>query len=179
MKRYLLLLILFLGLGITQVRAQLLVLKTDVLWDAAMTPNLGLELVTGERTSLGLSVYGNKNPWGKDMHLIAAMPEFRYWFSGRPIYRQFVGIAAIASNYDIIWGKKIFKGDAIGGGLTFGYAFHLAPRWSLECCASIGAVYYQMHRGYTTDIATDVKQKSRGYALIPFKIGVSFSYIIK
>ena len=65
-------------------KAQLLALKTDALWDGLMTPNLGMEIVTGNKTSFGLSVFGNYKPWGMDMKMVGAIPEFRYWFGGRP-----------------------------------------------------------------------------------------------
>ena len=75
-------------------KAQLLALKTDALWDGLMTPNLGMEIVTGNKTSFGLSVFGNYKPWGMDMKMVGAIPEFRYWFGGRPMMREFIGVAA-------------------------------------------------------------------------------------
>lgn len=179
MKRFLLLIFLFMALGASQLRAQLIAVKTDALWDCAMVPNLGIELVTGERTSVGLSAFGSKNPWGKDISLVAVMPEFRYWFSGRPMNKHFVGLSALGTNYDIVWGKKILNGDAVGLGLTFGYSFFLSSHWSLECYGSFGAVYYKLDRGYTTDLYSNAMMQTHGYALVPFKLGVSFSYIIK
>ena len=100
-------------------KAQLLALKTDALWDGLMTPNLGMEIVTGNKTSFGLSVFGNYKPWGMDMKMVGAIPEFRYWFGGRPMMREFIGVAALGTSYDITWGSETYKGDAWGGGLTF------------------------------------------------------------
>ena len=178
MKRYLLLFILFLTLGTFQMRAQLLALKTDVLWDVAMTPNLGLELVTSGKTSVGIYGFANKNPWGRKMRMLGAMPEFRYWFSGRPMNRAFIGIGGVIADYEFNFRNKFYDGNAFGGGLTFGYAFYLGPHWSLECYGSAAAVGYKMLRG-DLDCPAEEAKYSRGYALIPFKIGVSFSYIIK
>ena len=78
-------------------KAQLLALKTDALWDGLMTPNLGMEIVTGNKTSFGLSVFGNYKPWGMDMKMVGAIPEFRYWFGGRPMMREFIGVAALGT----------------------------------------------------------------------------------
>ena len=117
-------------------KAQLLALKTDALWDGLMTPNLGMEIVTGNKTSFGLSVFGNYKPWGMDMKMVGAIPEFRYWFGGRPMMREFIGVAALGTSYDITWGSETYKGDAWGGGLTFGYAFFLSPHWNIECYGS-------------------------------------------
>ena len=131
-------------------KAQLLALKTDALWDGLMTPNLGMEIVTGNKTSFGLSVFGNYKPWGMDMKMVGAIPEFRYWFGGRPMMREFIGVAALGTSYDITWGSETYKGDAWGGGLTFGYAFFLSPHWNIECYGSVGAVYYD-HKHYYRD----------------------------
>lgn len=160
-------------------KAQLLALKTDVLWDLAMVPNLGMELVTGNKTSVGLSVLGASRPWGCDMEVYGLQPEFRYWFSGHPMFREFIGLGLLGANYDIKWGSEHYDGDAFGGGLTFGYAFYLSPHWNLECYGSFGAVWYDQKHYYEKDNYQENRRTGNGYALIPFKIGVSFSYIFK
>ena len=95
-------------------KAQLLALKTDALWDGLMTPNLGMEIVTGNKTSFGLSVFGNYKPWGMDMKMVGAIPEFRYWFGGRPMMREFIGVAALGTSYDITWGSETYKSTLPG-----------------------------------------------------------------
>ena len=85
-----------------------------------------------------------------DMKMVGAIPEFRYWFGGRPMMREFIGVAALGTSYDITWGSETYKGDAWGGGLTFGYAFFLSPHWNIECYGSVGAVYYD-HKHYYRD----------------------------
>lgn len=179
MKRILIISTFILSLGLTQSQAQLLALKTDALLDCAMTPNLGIELVTGEKTSVNVSVFGNSKPWGLDMKMLGVMPEFRYWFNGRPLTREFIGLSAVGVTYDIQWGNEKYKGDAIGLGLTFGYAFYLSPHWCFECHAGLGAVYYSHKHHYLEDYKVRDLYNANGYALIPFKVGVSFSYIIK
>ena len=178
MKRLILTFAVILACG-TGLKAQLLALKTDALWDIMMTPNLGVELVTGNKTSVNVSVFGNHNPWGTNLKMLGAIPEFRYWFSGRPMIREFIGVAGLATSYDITWGSETYKGNAYGGGLTFGYAFYLSPHWNIECYGSVGAVYYDHQHYYREDNYTENRRNAHGYALIPFKIGVSFAYIIK
>ena len=102
-------------------RAQLVAVSTDVLMDALLTPSVGGELVVGERTSIGLSLFGNHNPWGKTMKIMGLQPEWRYYFSGRPMHRHFVGIGGLGAQYDITWKGKVYDGSAAGIGLTFGY----------------------------------------------------------
>ena len=122
MKRQSLLLVLLMLLCGMRMQAQLLSVKTDALWDVAMTPNLGLEIVTGEKTSVNASVFGNSHPWGLKVKMLGVMPEFRYWFNGRPMTRTFVGVSAVGLSYDVTWGHENYDGDAYGLGLTFGLA---------------------------------------------------------
>ena len=80
-----LLLIVFVALlGCRNINAQMLAVNTDALMDVMMTPSIGFELVTGERTSLGVNVLGNYKPWGKDMKMVAVQPEYRYYSQDDP-----------------------------------------------------------------------------------------------
>lgn len=178
MKRILLILMLVLSVGIA--RAQMLTLKTDVAMDAAWIPNVGVDFVTGGKTSVGLTAFGSLNVWGNRCRTLGAMPEFRYWFNGRPMTRFFVGASLIGVVYDMQWGDEIYKGDALGGGMIFGYDFQLSRHWNLELHAGVAAIGYAQHHYYEGDRFTDVAQyKTRGYALTPYQLGVSFIYIIK
>lgn len=166
-------------------KAQLIAVKTDGLKWALMTPNVGLELVIGERTSLDFSLYGTNNPWGKDVKMFAFQPEFRYWFNGRPMVREYIGVGLLAETHDITWGRHIYKGDALGAGLTFGYVFDLTKRLNLELYAGFGAVAYFQKEYYINDNYEDYengagsKNNSTGYILVPTKLGVAVSYILK
>ena len=99
------------------IQAQKIAVKTDALMLAAMTPNVGGELIVGERTSVCLSGFANSKPWGKDIKMVGVIPELRYWFNGRPLIRQYIGIAALGTHYDITWEEDMYQGDALGAGI--------------------------------------------------------------
>ncbi len=178
MKRISILIVCFLAWSGMKVHAQLLALKTNALMDVAMVPNLGLEVVTGGKTSLNASVFGTPYFWGKDVRLIGVKPEFRYWFNGRPLTREFIGIGGAITAYDITWGNQRYKGDAYAGALTFGYDFILGPHWSMECHAGIGLLYYNQQRYYLGDRVRDNYYNANGFHLVPYDIGVTFVWII-
>lgn len=163
--------------------AQQLVVGTDVMLDAFQTPNLGAELITGERTSISLNVLGNYKPWGNNMKMVAAQPEFRYWFSGRPIHKWFVGLGALASSYDMEWKDKIYNGSALGFGLTFGYVFNLNQRLNLDFHAGYGMIAYRQKEYFVNDYYDDYTNSSvvnaKGYYLLPTRIGISLTYILR
>lgn len=108
----------------------------------------------------------------------------RYWFNGRPMTREFVGIAALGVSYDITWGDRIYQGDAAGAGITFGYALNLNRRLNVEFYGGFGAVYFKQKQYYKNDNIEDytdgtAQANANGYKLLPIKIGVSISYIFK
>ncbi len=168
------------------VRAQMLAVSTNVLMDAMMTPNIGAELVTGEHSTVGLHVFGNNKPWGMDMKMIGVQPEYRYFFSGRPMHREFVGVGGIGSVYDMTWGGKVYDGIALGGGITFGYVFSIGKRINIDCHAGFGMIIYKHKEYYVGDlydldysVGGVERTNARGYYLLPTKIGVSLTYILK
>ncbi len=132
------------------------VAKTNLLYGGAtLTPNLGIEIGLGRRTSLEFT--GSYNPWNlkgslesnkKLVHMILK-PEFRYWFCER-YNGHFVGVDAIYARYNIgthtvplLFDKKYrYDGTAIGGGITYGYQWMLGKRIGLE--VAVGAGYMKL-----------------------------------
>lgn len=165
--------------------AQKIAVKTDALMLATMTANVGGELIVGERTSVCLSAFANSKPWGKDIKMVGVIPEVRYWFNGRPLIRQYVGIAALGTHYDITWNEDMYQGDALGAGISFGHVWRLGKRIAIECYASCSAVYFNHKHYYVNDNFEDYEQfedahnKVNGIKIMPTKIGVALTYIIK
>lgn len=172
-------------LGGEEARAQQFAIKANALNWALCTPDLGVEIVTGEHTSLSISATGHYKPYGMNSTLFLLQPEFRYWFNGRPLTREFVGLTAFATTYDMTFSKKVFDGEAFALGVTGGYVFDLAPRWSLELSGGFGLLFFNqkqmtIHDNYDDNFVEEsVRANSWGYKLFPVKLGVTFIYIIK
>lgn len=165
--------------------AQNVAVKANALTWAMATPDLGVELITGERTSVGLSVTGNYLPYGVPMKALAVTPEFRYWVAGRPLTRLFVGVAAMGTIYDITLSDMVYKGWAYGAGLTGGYVFTLGKHWAVELSAGCGLLSFKQKQYAVDDNYDDYFPDSRtrinnyGYSFAPMKLGVTFIYIIR
>ena len=167
--------------GEQKAQAQQVGVKTNALMWATMTPNLGCEVVVGEHSSVDLSAFGHVNPYGMDSKMIAFQPEFRYWFSGRPMIREYIGASAMIVNYNMNISQFVYNGNAASLGLTGGYAFLLGTNWRLDLCGGFGLLFFK-HKYYfeADDIyVDDDRYDSYGYKLFPAKLGVSFTYIIK
>ena len=122
MKKIFLILVMTLSVFVS--RAQQISVNTDVTMLMMQVYNAGAEMTIGNRSTLGLSVLGTKNPYiKKDMKLVAIQPEYRYYFGGRPLYHHFVGLGLLAADYNFVQKGKRYDGYALGAGLTFGYVF--------------------------------------------------------
>lgn len=184
MKRGISIFILFLVASLCA-RAQQIAIKTNALSYLAFSPNIGLEMVTGEHSSVDLSLYGSYVPVLVNSKMLAFQPEYRYWFNGRPMTREYIGVVALLTTYDFTLMKNVYDGDAAGLGLSGGYVFNLNERWNFELSASFGAIFFNMNQHYVDDNLSDFiesgdsKANAWGYKLLPIKLGVSFSYILK
>ena len=173
-----------------EVKAQQFGVKTNALMWTAITPNAGLEIVVGERSSIDLSVF-YKPRYDADMgvllnsRIVGFQPEYRYWFSGRPMTREFVGATTLLANYYLIHKDYVYDGNAISLGVVGGYSFILGSKWRLELCGGFSFLGFLQKRYHINDnyddyfVGESVKANSWGYKLFPAKIGVSFTYIIK
>ena len=174
--------------GGQEAKAQQVGVKTNALMWALGTPNAGCEIVLGEHSSVDISAFGHYNPYGLNSKVIAFQPEYRYWFNGRPMTREYIGVSAMFANYDMkmrnrsVGGKYVYDGNAISLGITGGYDFILGKRWRLDLCGGFSFLFFKQKQYYETDDYYEdmkVPANSWGYKIFPAKLGVSFTYIIK
>lgn len=187
MKKYILLLFLFLITSLT-LSAQHVAVKHNFVGDAFLSPNLGLEIGLGGKTTLDL--YGAYNPFGSKgdrfKHWLA-QPELRYWMCDR-FNGTFWGIHAIAGQFSVAGGNwplplstfeaHRYEGNFYGGGISVGHQWILSNRWSLEGTIGVGYVHFDYDRYKCTNCSP--KEKSGHYNYFgPTKAAVSLIYIIK
>ena len=136
--------------------AQQVALKTNLLYDATATPNIGMEICVGKKHSLQ-AFYG-LNPWkfghGDDRNYVKhwiVNPEWRYWFCHR-FNGSFVGIHAFGGQYNAAnvtmplgWWDELkdprFEGWFAGGGVSYGYQWVMTKHWNFEAAIGVGAAY--------------------------------------
>lgn len=165
-------------------------IKTNLLYDATTTFNLGVEFKVGPRYTLDLST--NYNPWtfsdNKKLKHILVQPELRYWLC-EPFYGHFFGFHGIYSHYnvgnidlplDIYPSLKDsrYQGNLYGAGFSYGYQWLLSPRWSVEATIGFGYIYADYKR-YDYKCCGEFRQNGRKHYIGPTKAGLSLIYIIK
>ncbi len=156
MKRKVFLFFVMLLLGLSA-RGQNVAIKTNLLYDALMNVNIGLEVGLAPKWTLDVS--GNLNCWKLShdrrwKHWLA-QPEARYWFCDR-FAGHFIGVHALGGQYNVGGVKNgisflgsdfsklsdyRYQGWFVGAGIAYGYAWILGRHWNLEAEIGVGYVY--------------------------------------
>ncbi len=164
MKRRILILIMA---AVTMVAAQRMQaqdvgIKTNLVADGLLSPNLGVEVGLAPKWTLDFT--GEYNGWKLSherrwKHWLV-MPEARYWLCDR-FSGHFFGVEAHGGQYNIggfdgKWNmlgtdaRKLkdtrYQGWFVGGGITYGYAWILGRHWNLEAEIGLGYSYTRYDR---------------------------------
>lgn len=160
-------------------------IKTNALYWATTTPNLGLEVALAKKLTLDVS--GNYNPWkfsdDKKLKHWLVQPELRYWLCER-FNGSFFGLHGHYAEYNVSnldlfgMGDYRYEGNLYGAGISYGYHWILKHRWSME--ATIGAGYARLkYDKYDCgNCGEKLGHKTKNY-FGPTKIGLSIIYTIK
>ncbi len=153
--------------------------KTNLLYDATATVNLGVEVRTGRRTSLDIPF--NYNAWtvpgDRRCEHLMAQPEFRVWTRGT-FDGHFFGLHGHYASYDIArlpfsqyTKDHRFEGWLAGAGVSYGYRWNLTRRIALEASVGVGYAYmnYDLHRLNLIELPVGEAKHYFG----PTKVGLS------
>lgn len=178
----------------TSQKSNSVALKTNLLYDATATVNLGLEFSLARKWSLDVS--GNYNSWsfseGKRWKHWMAQPELRYWFCSN-MGGHFVALHALGGQYNVgkvnldflrFLGNNFLEfkdyrhqGWFGGGGIGYGYSWLLSEHWNIEAEIAAGYVYtkYDLFEcaGCGKKVKTDLKHNYFG----PTKAAVNLIYV--
>lgn len=174
-----------------EAEAQHVAVKTNLLYDATSTFNLGVETRLGKRVTLDLS--GNYNPWtydnNKKFKHWMVQPELRMW-SCEAFNGQFFGVHAHYASFNVggmgplgttpkFLKNYRYEGWAAGAGISYGWQWTLSPHWGLEAEIGVGYAYidYDKYRCYNCGKLLE-PDKVKHY-LGPTKAAVSLIYLIK
>ena len=169
------------------------VIKNNLLYDAALLPNLSAELYLGNKWSL--AVEGNWNWWmfskpteNEWFHRIQTVGvELRNWFcSPYPLYGHAVGIYGMIGNYDV---RAFTKDENSKGwlsyrswsaGITYAYSIPISRRVNLELGIAfgyIGGQYYEYNYCMEDEWWAQQAVHNRNY-FGPTRAGISLAWLI-
>ena len=172
------------------VSAQNVAVKTNALYWATTTPNIGVEVSVAKQHSLQL-FYG-LNPWkqsGGDQTSLRhwlLMPEYRYWFC-ESFNGWFVGAHLMGGQFnmggvDLPFGlfpsleNRRYEGWYAGGGVTAGYQWVLSRHWNIEASLGVGYDYIKYDKFRCGECGERLKSGHTNY-IGPTKLALSVMYV--
>lgn len=165
-------------------------LRTNLLYDATLTPNLGMDVRVDSLWTVGL--LAGLNAWDIDKaknkkwrHMLFSLRARKYrdslfhkgYFEGDLIYSHFnVGNTKIPFGiYSAVKDRRL-QGDLIALGGKYGYSWILSRSWRIEAEAGV-AVGYAWFKEYDCDHCGTYYGKGDRIFLLP-QLGINVVYII-
>ena len=171
--------------------SQNIALKSNLIYDATATLNLGVEARFAPKWTVDLS--GNYNPFSfggnKKWKHWMLQPEVRYWFC-EAFNSHFIGAHLLGGvfntgNVNAPSFLSIFptdkgyryEGEYFGAGLSYGYHHILSPRWSLEYSLGLGWVHSNYDKYDCPHCGDHIKSDTKDFFGVT-KAAVSLIYLI-
>lgn len=171
---------------------QNMAVKTNLLYDAALTPNAGLEVGLAPRWTLDVSA--NYNGWTLShdrrwKHWLI-QPEGRYWlcdrFSGHFLGAHLLGgqfnigglkngISFLGTDFSKL-GQRRYQGWMMGAGIAYGYAWVLSRHLNLEAELGLGWIYTRYDSYPCANCGTKLSEDSSHHYVGPTKAAINLVY---
>lgn len=193
MKRIVLLLAIVIAGAFQTVWGQNAAVKTNLLADAFVSPNLGVGIGLAPKWTLDVS--GQFNAWTLShdrrwKHWLL-QPEARYWLCDR-FSGHFIGAHIHGGQYNIggVDGKVEFLGTDfrkledtryqgwfVGAGVAYGYAWILGRHWNFEAEIGIGYSYTRYDRFRCIGCGKKIETDKPHHYVGPTKAAVNLVYV--
>ena len=173
-------------------RGQDVALKTNLLYDAVLTPNVGVEVGLAPKWTIDLS--GQINNWKVNNHLWkqwVVQPEARYWLCER-FAGHFFAAHAIGGQYNFGHMNLPFsflgtdfrelkdhrrQGWMVGAGIGYGYSWILDRHWNIEAEIGIGWIYTRYDTYRCADCGKKIKENTPHNYFGPTKAAINIIYL--
>lgn len=167
-------------------------LKTNLLYDATATVNIGVEQAVAPRWSVDLSA--NLNAWnmrrGARWKHWLVQPEARYWFC-QALDGHFLAAHLVGGQYNIghwagggLWGissnklaAERYQGWFAGAGIGYGYSWVLGRHWNIEAEIALGYAFSRYDVFECENCGREVESGRNRHYVGPTKAAVSLVYV--
>ncbi|MCD7901965.1 MAG: DUF3575 domain-containing protein [Bacteroides sp.] len=170
----------------THAYTQNVALKNNLILDGTASVNLGVEFKTGKRTTAEIPFSFNSWDYSEDKKLkhIAVQPEFRWWACS-PFTGHFWGIHGHYAFFNAggvgpftSLKENRYEGWLAGAGVSYGYNWILAPRWSIEATVGVGYAYISYDKFRCGKCQPPITQGTKNYFGLT-KVGLTFVFLLK
>lgn len=169
----------------------LFAVSSNIILDAAITPNLNIEVPLGRQWSVYTEytfpwwvTKGNNRAWQIQKWDLGG----RYWFNRHRqpmdvLSGHFIGLDVAGGYYDIEPNHRGWQGEAVVATLEYGYAWILGKKkvWRLDLTVGAGwmGTEYRYYKADESDQHLLYQYTGRFNWWGPTKVGLSFKYLFK
>lgn len=124
-----------------------LAVKTNLLHDALLTPDLGVEVALGRRWSVsaeGVWAWWSRDARHRYWRIYGGWAEIRFWPGSKPLERALTGhhagVYGSMHSFDFEFGGKGWQspGLACGAGVSYGYSWAVGKRLNIDVSVRAG-----------------------------------------
>ncbi len=122
-------------------------IKSNLLHDAVLTPDLGVEMSLARRFSVGVEgvwAWWSRHSANRCWRIYGGWAHMDYWFgrqsNERALTGHHVGVYGSLLSYDFEFGNTGWQSPELtyGVGLSYGYSIEIAPRLNLDFSIRVG-----------------------------------------
>lgn len=159
--------------------------KTNLLYDATLTPNIGVEWFAHRQHSLQIG-YGY-NPWtfgeGRKVRNWTVNSSYRYWWT-KAGTGHFAGVQLQGGQYNMggvrlpFWqhlATHRYEGWLAGAGLTYGYSLPLNHQWRVEGVVGIGYDYLR-YKAFACPTCSEVSEHKVKHYIGPNQLALNLVF---
>lgn len=157
-------------------------IESNLLYDAAVIPNIGVEIAVWRGLTVGASYQyiWMRNSSHTRWHRFEGTEATANWYFDTPFSGHHVGIYAQMCTWDFTINGRGYLAErwTYGGGISYGYNLPIAKRFSLDFEIGIGYLHGKMHR-YTPQDTYRVWHSLKPFNWFgPTKLGVTLQWFI-
>lgn len=166
-------------------RNMYLAIKTNMLHDLLVIPNIGAEVGVWKGLTIGgdyRNIWLRNDDWTRWYRVEGFEAEVKYYINeyNRPFKGHHVGIYGQMLTWDITFNNRGYLAErwACGGGVSYGYILPVGRRFNIDFEIGIGYLGGTMHR-YIPQDGCRVWQSAEKFRWIgPTKVGVTLQWLI-
>lgn len=140
-------------------------IKTNLLYDALLNANLGVEVRVAPHWTIDIS--GNYNGWrlshGRQWKHWLAQPEVRYWLKEETMSKHFLAGHLFGGQFNTTLNHYRHQGRAAGVGIGYGYSWKFARHWGLEAQIALGYARYSYDKFPCQECGRKIASHSKNY----------------
>ena len=167
----------------TSLNAQRIALTTNLLEDAILTPNIGVDIVVADNQSITFDASCAPSKLSQQFYnkCMTFRAGYKYWFN-QAFYAHYIGVDAVANSSDFKMGNIGSRDEYIALGVGYGYSFILGKRLNLVPSVGVGLAFGQTYDGYDHMVKPGQGVEAvatRVVKPVVTRLGLTLQYVLK